>query len=80
MWSICTTATPESGVPEVLFDQFYDTISEDEVAVAAQQKNIKRFPDQKFMGIANDSAVNQGRRLLNKLYEREQENALVAAE
>jgi phenylpropionate dioxygenase-like ring-hydroxylating dioxygenase large terminal subunit len=73
IWSIATTASPESGVPEVLFDQFFDTITEDEETIAKQQKNINRFPDKKFMGIANDGAVNQGRRLLSKLYEREQD-------
>ena len=78
LWSICTTAPKESGVPEVLFDQFHDTISEDETTLAAQQKRINDRPDAPFVGIASDGALNQGRRLLQSLYEAEQRTSVAA--
>ena len=71
IWSICTTAPKETGVPEVLFDQFYATIKEDEETLEAQQRRISEAPDRKFVGIASDGAVNQTRRLLSGLYEAE---------
>ena len=77
IWSICTTAPKESGVPEILFDQFYDTIKEDEETLEAQQRRISETPHRKFVGIASDGAVNQARRLLSGLYEAE--NGTIAA-
>jgi vanillate O-demethylase monooxygenase subunit len=71
LWTICTTAPRESGVPEVLFDQFFDTITEDEVTLDAQQKRINDDPTRAFIGIASDGAVNQTRRLLGALHEQE---------
>jgi vanillate O-demethylase monooxygenase subunit len=79
LWSICTTAPRESGVPEVLFDQFLDTITEDEVTLEAQQQRIDDAPDRKFVGIASDGAVNQARRLLESLQEAENGAREVAA-
>jgi phenylpropionate dioxygenase-like ring-hydroxylating dioxygenase large terminal subunit len=78
LWTICTTAPRDTGVPEVLFSQFYDTITEDEETLEAQQKRIDEAPDRKFVGIASDGAVNQARRLLESLHEQET-GALVAA-
>jgi phenylpropionate dioxygenase-like ring-hydroxylating dioxygenase large terminal subunit len=71
MWTICTTASKESGVPEVLFDQFFDTIKEDEDTLELQQARINETPLRGFVGIASDGAVNQTRRLLGSMSERE---------
>ncbi|MGH6747665.1 vanillate O-demethylase monooxygenase subunit [Novosphingobium sp. PhB57] len=79
LWTICTTASKESGVPEVLFDQFFDTITEDEETLQAQQLRIDDAPHRGFVGIASDGAVNQARRVLSNLFEAEQ-GELVAAE
>ncbi|WCT73787.1 aromatic ring-hydroxylating dioxygenase subunit alpha [Sphingomonas naphthae] len=79
LWTICTTASKESGVPEVLFDQFFDTITEDEVTLEAQQARISETPHMKFVGIASDGAVNQTRRLLGAMHDAET-GELVAAE
>lgn len=79
LWTICTTASKESGVPEVLFDQFFDTITEDEVTLQQQQARIDDNPGRRFVGIASDGALNQTRRMLNAMYEAE-EHVLVAAE
>lgn len=68
LWTIATTAAPESGVPEKLFDQFFDTITEDEETLELQQDRINENPDRPFVGIASDGAVNQARRLLNSMY------------
>jgi len=79
LWTICTTAPKESGVPEVLFDQFFDTITEDEETLAEQQRRIDDNPGRGFVGIASDGAVNQARRVLGALQQAEQ-GAMVAAE
>jgi len=79
LWTICTTASKESGVPDTLFDQFFDTITEDEVTLQAQQARINDAPGRPFVGIASDGAVNQTRRLLSHLKEAE-DGRLVAAE
>ncbi|CAN5346759.1 aromatic ring-hydroxylating dioxygenase subunit alpha [soil metagenome] len=71
IWSICTTAPKDSGAPEVLFDQFYDTIKEDEDTLEAQQARIDEHPDRPFVGIASDGAVNQARRLLSQMQDEE---------
>lgn len=71
LWSICTTASKESGVPEVLFDQFFQTISEDEQTLEAQQRRIDDGRDRPFVGIASDGALNQARRLLEIMHEAE---------
>lgn len=78
-WSICTTAPRDSGVPEVLYKQFYDTIKEDEEAVALQQARIDSDPSRRFVGIASDGAVNQGRRVLEQMFLAEQ-GGIVAAQ
>lgn len=78
MWSICTTAPKESGVPEILFDQFLDTITEDEETLEAQQQRISQTPTMPFVGIASDGAVNQARRLLSTMYEAGEKNAVAA--
>lgn len=75
IWTICTNAPVDSGVPEVLFDQFYKTIAEDEVALEAQQKRINDFPDMPFVGISSDGAVNRARTLLDELHSRERKAA-----
>lgn len=67
IWTICTNAAPETGVREVLFDQFYETICEDERALEAQQGRINDSPDMRFLGIASDGAVNRARALVEKL-------------
>jgi len=69
LWTICTNAPHESGVPDKLFDQFYLTISEDELALKAQQKRINDFPNMPFVGIASDGAVNRARMLLEQLHQ-----------
>lgn len=79
LWTICTTAPRETGVPEVLFAQFFDTITEDEVTLEAQQKRIDEAPDRQFVGIASDGAVNQTRRLLEGLQDAEARVREVAA-
>ncbi len=66
-WSICTTAPKDSGVPELLAQQFYDTIKEDEEALELQQNRINDFPDRPFVRINADEAVNQARRLLSRM-------------
>ena len=71
LWTICTTAPKESGVPDVLFDQFFDTITEDEETLEAQQRRIDDEPERAFVGIASDGAVNQARRLLSAMQEAE---------
>jgi phenylpropionate dioxygenase-like ring-hydroxylating dioxygenase large terminal subunit len=73
IWTICTNAPRESGVPEVLFDQFYETICEDERALAAQQRRIDDTPDMRFMGIASDGAMNRARMLLDSMKKSETE-------
>ena len=75
IWTICTNAPRESGVPEKLFDQFFLTISEDEVALAAQQQRIIDLPHLPFLGIASDGAVNRARMLLDQLHELEKTSA-----
>lgn len=72
LWTICTTAAPETGVPEKLFEQFVDTISEDEATLEAQQARIDDDPSRGFVGIASDGAVNQARRSLDNLHQLEQ--------
>ncbi len=67
MWSICTNAPPETGAPEILFDQFFDTIKEDEDTLEAQQLRINDDPDRPFIGMAGDGAVNHARNLLEKM-------------
>jgi vanillate O-demethylase monooxygenase subunit len=78
LWTICTTAPRDSGVPEVLFDQFFDTITEDEETLQAQQERINDAPLRGFVGIASDGAVNQTRRLLGAMHEREQDHRIPA--
>jgi phenylpropionate dioxygenase-like ring-hydroxylating dioxygenase large terminal subunit len=67
IWTICTNAPKEGGVPDRLFDQFYETICEDEAALEAQQRRINDTPDLPFVGIASDGAVNRARKLLESL-------------
>lgn len=78
LWTICTTASSESGVPETLFDQFFDTITEDEETLELQQARIDDDPERSFVGIASDGAVNQARRLLSAMHEAEQGGNLAA--
>ncbi|MEC7764304.1 MAG: aromatic ring-hydroxylating dioxygenase subunit alpha [Pseudomonadota bacterium] len=66
-WSICTNADKGSGVDQVVFDQFYDTIREDEDALELQQMRINSDPARPFVGIASDGAVNMARKHLDKL-------------
>lgn len=77
-WSICTNADKGSGVDKVVFDQFYDTIREDEDALELQQMRINSDPDRPFVGIASDGAVNMARKLLDKLAQAE--DGKIAAE
>jgi phenylpropionate dioxygenase-like ring-hydroxylating dioxygenase large terminal subunit len=72
LWTICTNAPRESGVPEKLFDQFFLTISEDEVALEAQQRRINDLPEMPFVGIASDGAVNRARMLIDQMHQHEQ--------
>jgi len=58
---------PETGVPPILFEQSFETISEDEVTLEAQQQRISEDPDRGFVGIASDRADNQTRRLLSAM-------------
>jgi phenylpropionate dioxygenase-like ring-hydroxylating dioxygenase large terminal subunit len=67
IWSICTNAPAESGVPEMLFDQFHETICEDERALEAQQARITDTPDMRFVGIASDGAATRARLVLDNL-------------
>jgi phenylpropionate dioxygenase-like ring-hydroxylating dioxygenase large terminal subunit len=67
IWSIATNAPRESGVPEVIFEQIYATIKEDEAVLEAQQKRISEMPNVRFAAIASDGAVNHARRLLSSL-------------
>ena len=71
IWTICTNAPAATGVPELLFDQFYETICEDEKALEAQQRRINDTPDMRFVGIASDGAVNRARMLLDTLHQQE---------
>lgn len=71
IWTICTNAPRESGVPDVLFDQFYETICEDERALEAQQTRINDTPDMRFVGIASDGALNRARMLLDAMHKNE---------
>lgn len=71
IWTICTNAPRESGVPGTLFDQFYETICEDERALEAQQRRINDMPDMRFVGIASDGAVNRARMLLDGMKKEE---------
>jgi len=71
IWSICTNASPASGVRELIFDQFYETISEDERALQAQQDRIRTLPDMPFVGITSDAAATRARRLLDSIYQGE---------
>ena len=71
IWSIASNAPSETGVPEILFDQILTTIREDEIILELQQARISDMPHAKFLGIASDGAVNQGRRLLSGLYDAE---------
>lgn len=66
IWSIATNAPRATGAPEVLFDQILETIREDETVLELQQASISNTHD-RFLGIASDGAVNQGRRLLNAM-------------
>lgn len=68
IWTICTNAPRESGVPDRLFDQFFETICEDEVTLEAQQARIDDAPDLPFVGIASDGAVNRARTLLVSMH------------
>lgn len=77
-WSICTNAPKETGVDKVVFDQFYDTIREDEDALELQQMRINSDPGRPFVGIASDGAVNMARKHIDKLARAEQ--AALAAE
>jgi vanillate O-demethylase monooxygenase subunit len=79
IWSIATNAPRETGAPEVLFEQIQATIQEDEAVLEMQQARISETPNAKFMGIASDGAVNQGRRLLSALHEAE-DSPRIAAE
>lgn len=76
--TICTTAT-DKEVANRLFDQFFNTITEDEETLEAQQMRINDDPFRKFVGIASDGAVNQARRVLSTMFEAEN-NEIVAAE
>jgi phenylpropionate dioxygenase-like ring-hydroxylating dioxygenase large terminal subunit len=67
IWSIATNAPRESGVPEVLFDQIYATIKEDEAVLEAQQRRISEIPNVRFAVIASDGAVNHARRIISSL-------------
>lgn len=67
IWTICTNAPRETGVPDVLFDQLHDTIRQDERALEAQQRRINDTLDMRFVGIASDGAVNRARMLLDNL-------------
>lgn len=71
IWTICTNAPRESGVPDLLFDQFYETICEDERALEAQQSRINDTPDMRFVGIASDGALNRARMLLDAMHKSE---------
>ncbi len=71
IWTICTNAARESGVPELLFDQFHETICEDERALQAQQSRISDTPDMRFVGISSDGAVNRARMLLDAMQQAE---------
>lgn len=71
IWTICTNAPRETGVPELLFDQFYETICEDERALEAQQRRISDTPDMRFVGIASDGAVNRARMMLDAMKKEE---------
>lgn len=71
IWTICTNAPAESGVPDKLFDQFHETICEDERALEAQQRRIDDMPDMRFVGIASDGAVNRARMLLDGMKKNE---------
>jgi vanillate O-demethylase monooxygenase subunit len=71
IWSVASNAPVETGAPEILFEQISKTISEDETVLELQQARISDMPHAKFLGIASDGAVNQGRRLLSTLYEAE---------
>ena len=71
LWTICTNAPRESGVPEVMFDLIYETICEDERVLELQQRRIDDTPDMRFMGIASDGAVNRSRMLLDGLKKNE---------
>jgi len=78
LWTICTTANPATGVPDKLFDQFFDTITEDEETLALQQARINDDPGRPFVGIASDGAVNQARRLLSAMAEAEEGQGIAA--
>jgi len=71
IWTICTDAPRQSGMPDMLFDQFYDTICEDERALEAQQRRISDMPGIRFVGIASDGAVSRARLLLEHMHENE---------
>lgn len=71
-WSICTTAPKSSGVPELLAQQFYDTIKEDEEALELQQGRINDDPGRHFVKIQGDDAVDRARRLLERMHRAEQ--------
>lgn len=74
LWTICTNAPREGGVPDRLFDQFHATICEDEAALALQQARISDLPGLPFVGIASDGAVNRARSMLETLHAAEQGN------
>ena len=80
LWTICFTTPDGRPVPEVLFEQFFSTISEDEETLEAQQLRIDDAPDRPFVGIASDGAVNQARRLLQSMHDIERDKLNVAAE
>ena len=74
IWTICTNVPKESGVPDTLFDRFYQTICEDEVTLEAQQLRISDMPDMPFVGITSDGAVNRARILLDQMRDKEQKS------
>jgi phenylpropionate dioxygenase-like ring-hydroxylating dioxygenase large terminal subunit len=76
IWTICTNAPKDSGVPDRLFDGFYATICEDEAALALQQARNSDLPEMPFVGIASDGAVNRARRLLEQMHEAESSRSI----
>jgi hypothetical protein len=53
--------------------------AEDKAMIEAQQKVIDEFPNEPFGGIAADFALNQGRALLQRMFEAERALAQPAA-
>lgn len=75
IWTICTNAPKDGGVPDRLFDRFHATICEDEAALGLQQARIGDLPHLPFVGIASDGAVNRARSLLESMREAEVRHA-----